>query len=131
MSNLSTLLLMIFLSGVKRILLYLRSTVRKKLSAASLCETFKAESDISKSTIVYLRNLLEESLRTNPRITTLYNEWDRIFGTIYGYQESDFVKQVNALQKFYPFTFKNEDDIKKTLFIIQTSYNPKHGIWDS
>lgn len=112
-----------FLYGVKRILLYLRSTVRKKLSAESLCETFKAESDISKSTIVYFRNLLEETLGNNPRITTLYKEWDRIFGIIYGNQESDFVKQVNALQKFYPFTFRNEDDVKKTLFIIQTYYS--------
>ncbi len=89
--------------GVKRILLFLRSTKRKRLSADSLCSTFNADTEISKNTIVYLRNLLEKSLEANPRITTLYNEWDRIFGTIYGEQESDFVKQVEALQKFYPF----------------------------
>lgn len=109
--------------GVKRILLFLRSTKRKRLSADSLCSTFNADTEISKNTIVYLRNLLEESLEVNPRITTLYNEWDRIFGTIYGEQESDFVKQVEALQKFYPFTFQNENDVKKTLFIIQTYYS--------
>ena len=112
-----------FTYGIKRILLFLRSTKRKRLSADSLCETFNAESKISKNTIVYLRDLLEHSLEKNPRITTLYNEWNRIFGTIYGEQETDFVKQVDALQKFYPFSFRNENDVKKTLFIIQTYYS--------
>lgn len=109
--------------GIKRILLYLRSTKRKRLSADSLCATFNADSEISKSSIVYLRELLENSINVNPRITTLYNEWNRIFGTIYGEQETDFVKQVESLQKFYPFRFQNEDDVKKTLFIIQTYYS--------
>ncbi len=112
-----------FTYGVKRILLFLRSTKRKRLSADSLCHSFNADSEISKNTIVYLRSLLEESLNVNPRITTLYNEWERIFGTIYGKQETDFVKQVESLQKFYPFSFRNENDVKKTLFIIQTYYS--------
>ncbi|MCM1092381.1 MAG: hypothetical protein NC421_00320 [Lachnospiraceae bacterium] len=112
-----------FSTGVKRILLLLRSTNRKHLNAQSLCETFSARSEISQNSIVYLYSLLETSLASNQRIQTLYTEWDRIFGTIYGDQESDFVKQVEALQKFYPIKFRNKDDVKKTLFIIQTYYS--------
>lgn len=109
--------------GVKRILLFLRSTKRKRLTADSLCTTFNSDSEISKNTIVYLKKLLEDSLNVNSRITTLYNEWDRIFGTIYGEQETDFVKQVESLQKFYPFSFRDENDVRKTLFVIQTYYS--------
>lgn len=112
-----------FSNGVKRILLLLRSTQRKRLNAQSLCESFAAHTEISQQSIIYLHSLLESSLTSNRRIHTLYTEWDRIFGTIYGDQESDFVKQVEALQKFYPIRFQNEDDVKKTLFIIQTYYS--------
>lgn len=112
-----------FSSGVKRILLLLRSTKRKKLNAQTLCDSFSAQTKISQDSIIYLHGLLESSLTSNQRIATLYQEWDRIFGTIYGDQESDFVKQVEALQRFYPIKFRNKDDVKKTLFIIQTYYS--------
>lgn len=112
-----------FDNGVKRILLLLRSTNRKRLNAQTLCDSFSAQTEISRDSIIYLHSLLESSLSKNQRIITLYNEWDRIFGTIYGDKESDFVKHVEALQKFYPIKFKNEEDVKKTLFIIQTYYS--------
>ena len=40
-----------------------------------------------------------DNLKKNTRVTTLYNEWCRIFGRIYERQETDFVKHATAINQ--------------------------------
>ena len=108
--------------GVKRILLYLRSTKKLQLTSNSLCKSFSNTSLITQKVIPYLYSLLEISIETNTRIKTLYEEWDRIFGTIYGNVESDFVRHINAVKAIYPIHASNLD-VKIALFVIQTYYS--------
>lgn len=113
-----------FDEGVKRVLLYVRSTQKKMLNASYLCAAFSPSSAITKRTVPYLYNLLETSLKTNHRIETLYKEWHRIFGTIYNEEKSDFVKHVSAIKRMYDISSSSEDiDVIKALFIIQTYYS--------
>lgn len=117
--------LMDFEYGVKRLLLLVRSTNRSALTAQALCNTFSSNSSITKKTIRYLYELLVEQFPSgtnNTRIQTLYNEWLRIFGTIYEGDNTDFVKYENAI-KMYSLNSSDEIDIKLLLFTIQTYYS--------
>lgn len=113
-----------FESGVRMILLFLRSTKRKKLTSEYLCDSFSSNSVITQKTIPYLYKLLDESLNSNMRVRTLYDEWNRIFGTIYEKQETDFVQHVTAIKRLYNVADADQDiDVKKALFCIQTYYS--------
>lgn len=108
--------------GINRLILYIRSTDRKVLSAKELLKSFSAASEISKKQIPYLYDLLEENLEKNNRITTLFTEWNRIFGEIYGQNETDFTRFSDGLISMYNLEYE-EIEIKKILFILQTYYS--------
>ena len=113
-----------FDNGVKRLLLYIRSTNRMQLTAENLCNVFSSSSDISKNTISYLYALLSKDMQTNSRVRTLFEEWHRIFGKIYEKQETDFVKHVSAIKSLYHIEeMQSNDDVIKVLFVIQTYYS--------
>lgn len=113
-----------FDNGVKRLLLYIRSTNRMQLTADNLCKSFSSKSTITQKSISYLYDLLNENLRINTRVATLYKEWCRIFGRIYEKQETDFVKHATAINQIYPiYRLDSNADVVKALFIIQTFYS--------
>lgn len=107
--------------GVKKLLLFLRSTKRKRLSSENLLDSFSSSSKITKESITYLYNLLNDNIKTNIRIKTLFEEWNRIFGDIYGEEETDFTKYTDALIKMY--SFPKNIEIRSTLFVLQTYYS--------
>ena len=113
-----------FDNGVKRLLLYIRSTNRMQLTAENLCKVFSSSSNISKHTISYLYSLLIQNIEQNSRVRTLFEEWHRIFGRIYEKQETDFVKHVSAIKSLYEIKqLQSNDDVIKVLFVIQTYYS--------
>lgn len=94
------------------------------MDASNLCKSFSSTADTTQRAIPYLYSLLDKSLSDNGRVRTLYEEWKRIFGTIYEKQESDFVKHVSAIQQLYPINAgKKEIDVIRALFVIQTYYS--------
>jgi len=107
--------------GVKKLLLFARSTKRKILSAENLLNSFSSSSDLTKNNIKYLYELLEKSLDENNRIKTLFDEWNRIFGDIYGKQETDFTKFKSDLITMY--SLSSNLDIRRCLFVLQTYYS--------
>lgn len=110
--------------GVKRLLLYIRSTKRKQLTADNLLHSFSSKSSVSQTSISYLYNLLDDNMEKNTRVKTLYNEWCRIFGRIYEKQETDFVKHATAIQQIYSIAHLNSNsDVVRALFVIQTYYS--------
>lgn len=113
-----------FDNGVKRLLLYVRSTNRIQLTADNLCKSFSSRSEITQKTISYLYELLNDNLIRNTRVATLYKEWGRIFGRIYEKQETDFVKHATAINQIYPISrLDSNADVVKALFVIQTYYS--------
>lgn len=113
-----------FDSGVKRLLLYVRSTNRMQLTSENLCNVFSSSTDISKNTISYLYGVLNKNIQSNSRVRTLFEEWHRIFGKIYEKQETDFVKHVSAIKSLYKIEeMSTNDDVIKVLFVIQTYYS--------
>jgi hypothetical protein len=110
-----------FDSGIRKLSLLARSTKKKLLSADTLLESFSNHSTLSQESISYLYGLLNSSLKLNPRIRTLFEEWLRIFGEIYGDVETDFTVYKQELVEMYGLP-KNLD-IKKCLFVLQTYYS--------
>jgi len=108
-------------SGIRRTILYIRSTDRKMLTSDCLLESFSAKSKITSTVIPYLYELLNSNITSNSRIATLYNEWQRIFGDIYEKQETDFVKHISAIKNTYSLC--GDIDVKRALFTIQTYYS--------
>lgn len=107
--------------GIKKLLLFIRSTQRKRLSSENLLKSFSSASEISKTSILYLYDLLNNNLKTNTRIKTLFDEWNRIFGDIYGKEETDFTKFRGDLIKMY--SLPENIEIRNVLFILQTYYS--------
>lgn len=110
-----------FDGGIKKLILILRSTHRSKLSGYVLLQKFGPQSNLCKESLNKIYNSLESNLKNNLRVSTLYDEWNRIFGDIYGEIETDFTKIKEPICKFYGLP-KNIE-IRKTLFTIQTYYN--------
>lgn len=108
-------------TAFKKMVLLLRSTGRYCLSSSNLIKEFGPGSAICRDTIKYLYGELEKEYRCNSQINTLYREWLRIFGDIYGKKETDFTQYRASLAKMYGM--KENLDPQKTLFIIQTYYN--------
>ncbi|MDD6338203.1 MAG: N-6 DNA methylase [Lentisphaeria bacterium] len=108
--------------GFKRLLLYLRSTDRSILSSQTIIDKFGPSTELCKKGMKIIYDSLQHEFNEkNKRIITLYNEWDRIFGDIYGEKESDFTSIKNDLSSLY---FLNKSvDIRPMLFTIQTYYN--------
>lgn len=107
--------------GFKRLVLFLRSTTRKYLSSECLIEKFGPKSELCRNSINYLYNILNENIDINPRVSTLYYEWNRIFGDIYGEIETDFTKYSESLRKMY--SLSKQIELRKILFTLQTYYN--------
>lgn len=60
-----------------------------------------------------------------PRVSTLFKEWDRVFGVLYGNEneETDFTAVVPAIKELYNIDEDEEIDYKKYLFALQTFFN--------
>lgn len=107
--------------GIKKLSLLLRSTDRKRLSSRELSNSFAPSTIICNKAIKYLYELLDQNLTSNSRIATLFNEWNRIFGDIYGEKETDFTKFHQDLISMYSINLKIE--IRKFLFVLQTYFS--------
>lgn len=107
--------------GLKKLLLFLRSTTRIRLSPHNLLSAFGPESDVCRRHVAYLYDLLAANIPTNPRVATLYSEWDRIFGDMYGEIETDFTSFRGDLREAYGVD--DSIDVRMMLFSIQTYYN--------
>ncbi len=110
--------------SVNEFLMYLRALRRRRLSADELGRDFGPEGDIAHQMVNALYTRLEECLTTPgspfPRVETLYEEWKRIFGIVYGQEIAKARKDALALARLYhidQFT-----DLKPLLFAVHTYY---------
>lgn len=107
--------------GMKKLLLVLRSTTRYRLSGSTLLTKFGPSSALCKKSLNAIYTSLVSNLPRNPRVSTLYDEWNRIFGDIYGEIETDFTAIKKPICDFYGLP--HSIDVRKMLFTIQTYYN--------
>jgi len=110
--------------SINEFLMYLRALRRRRLSADELGKEFGPEGEVAHEMVNALYTRLEECLTTPgnlfPRVETLYEEWKRIFGIVYGKEIAKAQKDALALARLYhidQFT-----DLKPLLFAVHTYY---------
>jgi len=106
--------------SVSKMLLYLRQLNRKVLTAENLSNDFGSEKGvIGRSTIqtLYANLINSKSVKTQ----TLYNEWKRIFGIVYGESLEKLEKKENEFIRLYKIT-GSKIDLQKLLFCVHTYF---------
>lgn len=116
-------------NGLRFIFLYLRSiSPRAPLTPSNVSFRFGEQSPHFKKHLKVIYSLLCKKLQDNdPHTKTLYGEWDRVFGKVYGdinsatsdvrQEISDKYKEDNG------FPGQKEVDLKLLIFSIHTYYN--------
>jgi N-6 DNA Methylase len=114
-------------SGLRFLFLYLRSiSPRAPLTPINVSERFGENSAHFKKHLKVIYSTLKTKLENKDKHTvTLYGEWDRVFGKVYGdinTTTSDIKQAIN--EKYKQNGFLDEDiDLKHLIFSIHTYYN--------
>lgn len=119
-----------FSKGLKKLALLLKQTDKISLSKQTLCDVITPKNDYVRNSILLIYQNLEANLNTtkdtfNNRVKTLFTEWDRIFGVMYGNDKDAtvFTEVSSRIREMYGITDNIEIDSKKYLFSMQTFFN--------
>lgn len=104
--------------SAQQFLLYLRALRRRPLTPEDLADAFGPQSKVAQDLVKSFYGDLER--QTEPRVQTLFSEWDRLFGIVYGQDLTKARKDVRALAKLYGLT--GNEDLKMLLFAVHTYY---------
>ena len=117
-----------FASGLKRLALLLKQQDKIALNKKNLISIINPKSVFVRRNIQTIYNELQfnlNDLNGSTRVRTLYKEWDRVFGTMYG--EDDEATSFTEVSSIIKETYGYGDDIiidsKVYLFALQTFFN--------
>ncbi|MBI3762647.1 MAG: hypothetical protein HY260_12420, partial [Chloroflexi bacterium] len=100
-------------------LLYLRALARKPLTPEALARDFGPSGEVASAVVGALHTALKASL-DNPRIATFFDEWERLFGIVYGEELGKAETDARELAKLYGIGGKPE--LKPLLFTAHTYF---------
>lgn len=110
--------------SISEFLLHLRALRRLPLIADQLALQFGPAGDMAHQMVNALYTRLEECLTAPgnpfPQVETLYDEWKRIFGIVYGQELVKAQRDADALARLYRIT--EFTDLKPLLFAVHTYY---------
>ena len=117
-------------SGVERLKILFRQRNKISLSKEALTKIITPKQSVVRNNVNTIYRILMDSFSSdNPsnRVITLYNEWDRVFGVLYGDEttQTGFVNYIEPLKQLYQINTEltSQLDIKKYLFSLQTYFN--------
>ena len=117
-----------FSSGLKRLALLLKQQEKRALTKQNLLSVINVKSSFVRQSILEAYREIEFNLTNlsgSDRVRTLYGEWNRVFGILYGEDDeaTDFTEVSSKIREAYGL----EDDIivdsKMYLFAMQTFFN--------
>lgn len=117
-----------FASGLKRLALLLKQQDKIALSKKNLIAIIHPKSSFVRRNIKIIYDELcynLTSLNASTRVRTLYNEWDRVFGTMYGDDDkaTSFTEVSSRIKELYGYDDSADIDSKIYLFALQTFFN--------
>ena len=114
--------------GLKRLILLLKQQEKIALTKRNLLTLINTKSPFVRNSIRSIYQELDfniNNLDGSNRVRTLYNEWDRVFGIMYG--EEDQATEFNAVAPSIKEAYGFDDDFlidtKMYLFALQTFFN--------
>lgn len=117
-----------FSAGLKRLMLLLKQQDKIALNKKNLISIINPKSPFVQKCIKTIYDELYfnlNDLRGSTRVRTLYNEWDRIFGTMYGDDDeaTSFTEVSSVIKALYGYNDAVIIDSKVYLFALQTFFN--------
>ncbi|SEG36565.1 N-6 DNA Methylase [Eubacterium ruminantium] len=118
-----------FSSGLKRLVLILRQKDKITLNKKTLCDVINPKSSFVRCSIWELYKEIDICVNNvdtiNNRVRTLYKEWDRVFGIMYGEDDeaTDFTEVSSKIRDAYGIEKDLSLDSKMYLFSMQTFFN--------
>jgi type I restriction-modification system DNA methylase subunit len=109
-------------SSLTNLLIFVRASALRPLTAKDLATVFAPECQIARQTVSELYSeLMKAQLRHGPsRVKAFFIEWDRIFGVIYGQELEKAEKTAEETAKLYQMPAGSR--LKELLFSIHTFY---------
>jgi len=104
--------------SAKTFLIHLRGLSRLPLTAENLAQKFGPKGEIGSASVVAFANALEH-WGNQTRIRTFFNEWERLFGIVYG-EKFNSSEEYKALSRYYKVS--SETDFQELLFSIHTYF---------
>lgn len=117
-----------FLPGLKRLALILKQQEKCELNKANVLSVINSKNDFVRTSIMRTYEEIKfnlSSLEGSNRVRTLYNEWNRVFGIMYGEDDeaTDFTEVSSKIREAYGIDNDTEIDSKMYLFAMQTFFN--------
>lgn len=106
--------------GARAFLTYLRSLSRKPLTSSKLANSFGPDGEVAQEAIQELYLTLQKARENgNPRVETLYEEWSRVFGIVYGEEMGQIQDDRQDFGNVYGV---KDPQVKPLLFSVHTYY---------
>ena len=120
--------LRILLPGLKRLVLLLKQQDKIALNKKNLISIINPRSAFVRNSIKTIYDELQfnlNNLNGSTRVRTLYKEWDRVFGTMYGDDDeaTSFTEVSSVIKETYGYSDTVTIDSKVYLFALQTFFN--------
>lgn len=117
-----------FQSGLKRLALLLKQRDKLALTKQNVLSVINAKSEFVRRCIMETYEEIKFNLfdlEGSNRVRTLFHEWDRVFGILYGEDEeaTDFTEVSSKIREAYGIDHTVEIDSKMYLFAMQTFFN--------
>ena len=105
--------------GARTFLTFLRSLSRRPLTSEKLAEVYGPDGEIAQEAVQELYQELTDSIGEHPRVSTLYNEWERVFGIVYGEEMGQISDDRQLFGNIYGL---EEPEVRPLLFSVHTYY---------
>ncbi len=117
-----------FQSGLKRLALLLKQQEKMALTKQNLLSVINTKSNFVRNSILDTYNEINFNLHDydgSNRVRTLFGEWDRVFGIMYGEDDeaTDFTEVSSKIREAYGLDESIVIDSKMYLFAMQTFFN--------
>lgn len=117
-----------FSLGLKKLALLLKQQDKIALNKKNLISIINPKSSFVRKNIKTIYNELYfnlNDLNGSTRVRTLYKEWDRVFGTMYGEDDeaTSFTEVSSVIKEIYGYDDAVVIDSKVYLFALQTFFN--------
>lgn len=117
-----------FSSGLKRLALLLKQQEKRALTKQNILSVINTKSDFVRNSILETYKEIDFNLNDlsgSDRVRTLFREWDRVFGIMYGEDDeaTDFTEVSSKIREAYGLDKDFALDSKMYLFSMQTFFN--------
>lgn len=117
-----------FQAGIKRLALLLKQQEKMALTKQNLLSIINSKSEFVRRSILETYKEIEfnlNNLEGSNRVRTLFGEWNRVFGILYGEDDeaTDFTEVSSKIREAYGIDPDIEIDSKIYLFAMQTFFN--------